>query len=88
MKRSVFSFHSDDYLIRLIYLPYSGIHDLKGCVSEDEYKPFINFMLGTKEEVDKFVEWVRSLKNAKVQGYPKLFLQRITLIMSFSTMEP
>ena len=46
-----------------------GIHDLKSYVTDEEYDRLINFMyLETKEEVDKFSAWVRSLTNPKVQG--------------------
>ena len=48
---------------------YRGIHDLKPYVIDDEYARLINFMyLETKEEVDKFAAWVKSLDNPKVQG--------------------
>jgi len=46
-----------------------GIHDLKPYVIDDEYARLINFMyLETKEEVDEFAAWVKSLDNPKVQG--------------------
>ena len=46
-----------------------GIHDLKSYVTDKEYDRIINFMyLETKEEVDEFSAWVKSLTNPKVQG--------------------
>jgi hypothetical protein len=51
------------------YLAHRGIHDLKSYVTDEEYERLINFMyLETREEVDKFSEWVKSLTNPKVQG--------------------
>jgi hypothetical protein len=46
-----------------------GIHDLMPYVIDDEYDRLINFMyLETKEAVDEFSAWIKTLDNLKVQG--------------------
>jgi len=51
------------------YLACRGIHDLKSYVTDEEYERLINFMyLETREEIDEFSAWVKSLTNPKVQG--------------------
>jgi len=46
-----------------------GVHDLKPYVTDDEYDRLINFMyLETKEDVDEFSAWVKSLDTPKIQG--------------------
>ena len=51
------------------YFECRGIHDLKSYVADEEYERLINFMyLETKEEVNEFSAWVKSLTNPKVQG--------------------
>jgi hypothetical protein len=46
------------------------VHDLKPYVTDDEhYDCLINFMyLETKEHVDEFLAWVKSLDNPNIQG--------------------
>lgn len=66
---------------RLTIIDCRGIHDLKSYVTDEEYDRLINFMyLETKEEVDKFSAWVRSLTNPKVQGTCTNYVLIITKI--------
>ncbi|PPQ69339.1 hypothetical protein CVT26_002571, partial [Gymnopilus dilepis] len=66
------------YFIRACYThairwsrePCPGVEDLKSHVPEDEFKRLRGFLyLKTKEKVDEFTQWVKSLNNPKVQAW-------------------
>jgi len=46
-----------------------GIHDLKPYVSTNEYERIMEFFyLDSETKVEEFKEWIKGLKNLKVQG--------------------
>jgi hypothetical protein len=66
-KRSVNPCISMNILLRFVF--GRGVHDLKPHVTDDQYRCLVDFMyLETKQEVDEFAAWVKTLGNTKVQG--------------------
>ena len=56
-----------------------GVHSLKHCVTNKQYKKIINFpYLESKKEVDKFSDWIKSLGIPKVQGKLSFFTVHTT----------
>jgi hypothetical protein len=54
----------------IAYIFFSGILELKAHLSDDEdFQRVMNFMyLKSQEELDRFSEWICSLRNPKIQG--------------------
>ena len=64
--------------LQLVYLTVlhilRGIHDLKPYNSTEEYEHIMEFFyLDSEAKVEEFKEWVRGLKNPKVQGTIYIF---------------